>query len=292
MAIVNHAKREINAKIVYYGPEGSGKSTSIRYIYDRIKPALRGELKTLPSSGSTLLFFDFSPFEQPVFAGYRLRLHVYTLQGKVANLAAWKMTIKGADGVMIVADASPGARGILLNSMQRLREFLGSYGLALDVVPAVLQLNKSDLAGPVAVAEVAGEAGLDGINAGLSMADRGEGVLEALALLSRQIMDRIRERDDLPGDTATDGAEGGDGEPDLRHEPDAAVMVASGPGAEVPAEMSEPFGNDDVPCRVEVVSGEILCKEGMVTIPLDVIHSGGMQRLVVSVAVSLGQTSP
>ena len=84
MALFNHAKREINAKIVYYGHEDVGKRASLQYIYDRIRPALRGEMKTLPTGGDSLLFFDFSPFEKPVFGGYRLRFHMYSLTGKVS----------------------------------------------------------------------------------------------------------------------------------------------------------------------------------------------------------------
>lgn len=284
MAIVNHAKREINAKIVYYGPEDSGKATSLRYIYDRIRPALRGELKTLPSNGSSLLFFDFSPFEQSVFAGYRLRLHVYTLHGRVTNQAAWKMTLKGADGVIVVADAAPAARGILLESVLRLREFLGSYGLALDVVPTVLQLNKSDMAGPIAAQDIAREIGVDEGSACLSTAVRGEGVLEALAALSRQITDRIRERDDLPQETtATVG--GGRSEPAMLDESGAqdelVVVTHSEPVAPLAA-------SENAPCRVVVVSGEISSGDGVVRIPLDICSDGGTQRVVVSVAVDLG----
>lgn len=291
MAIVNHAKREINAKIVYYGPENSGKATSLRYIYDRIRPALRGELKSLPSNGSSLLFFDFSPFEQPVFAGYRLRLHVYTLHGLVANPAAWKMTLKGADGVMVVADSAPAARGELLESMLRLREFLGGYGLALDVVPNVLQLNKCDTSGLVTAQDVAGEIGIDGRNACHSSAVSGEGVLEALAALSRQIMDRLRERDDLSQETtASEAVRSGANElgeaDDSETQKDESDDVMH-PETDVPVDVSE-----NVPCRVVVVSGEISSENGMVRIPLDVCHSGGTQRLVVSVAVSPGEMSP
>ncbi|HEX9078618.1 MAG TPA: gliding-motility protein MglA, partial [Desulfuromonadaceae bacterium] len=79
MAIINHAKREINAKIVYFGHEGAGKGTSLQYVYSRIKPSLRGELKVLPTAGSALLFFDFTQFEQPLFNGYRIRFQIYTL---------------------------------------------------------------------------------------------------------------------------------------------------------------------------------------------------------------------
>ena len=282
MAIVNHAKREINAKIVYYGPEGSGKSTSLHYVYDRIKPALRGELKTLPSNGSSLLFFDFSPFEQPLFAGYRLQLHVYTLHGRVDNPAAWKMTLKGADGIMIVADASLSARGDLQESMIRLREYLGSYGLALDVVPAVLQLNKSDLAGAVGTQEVAGEVGMDGRNACLSTASRGEGVLDALAVLSRQVVDRIRERDDLPREEekTTGAGQLDSGAPESR----VCELTAAAPAEPVASDA----GTGDVSCSVHVASGEIHGDNGVIKIPLDVKYPGGMRRLVVSLSIDAG----
>src|SRR6185369_12107232 len=104
MALVNHAKKEINAKIVFYGPAGSGKSTALNYIYSRIKPSLRGDLKTVPAGADNLFLFDFSPFEAPLPDGYRVRMHVYTLAGNVTNPATWKMTLKGADGVIIMVN--------------------------------------------------------------------------------------------------------------------------------------------------------------------------------------------
>ena len=147
MALINRTKREINAKIVYYGREGVGKRVSLKYLYDRIKPSLRGELKTVPASGDSLLFFDFSPFEHPVFDGYHIRFHMYSLTGAVTNPAAWKMTLKGADGVMIVADASPETAPATRESISRLRGFLAAYGVGLHDIPCVLQLNRVGGAG-------------------------------------------------------------------------------------------------------------------------------------------------
>ncbi len=296
MAIVNHAKREINAKIVYYGPENAGKSTSLRYIYDRIKPSLRGELKTLSSGGSSLFFFDFSPFEQPVFAGYQLRLHVYTLQGLVANPAAWKMTLKGADGVVIVADATPAGRPALRESVVRLREYLGCYGLALDVVPFALQLNKVDLAGPVVASEVASELGLDGQCACLTMADRGEGVLDVLAGLSRQIMDHIRVREDLREDPLQEkgqevDASAGSSSKALQDKPAVEIMENGENVTAVDSALCGPAAKDSVPpghltSGGMVALGDICVEDGIVRIPLDVSHPGGIQRLVVSVSIA------
>ncbi|OGT97056.1 MAG: hypothetical protein A2X80_02420 [Geobacteraceae bacterium GWB2_52_12] len=283
MAIVNHAKREINAKIVYYGPADAGKTTSLRYVYDRIKPSLRGDFKTLPASGSSLLFFDFSPFEQPVFAGYRLRIHVYTLQGKVANPAAWKMTLKGADGLMIVADAS--AEGTLLQqSVVEVRDYMGAYGIGLDAIPVVLQLNKGDLAVSLDPLAVAREVGVAGLSATVTTATKGDGILEAVTTLSRMVMEQIREREDLAqekcgtlsrkDDTEKEYSSGGN---------DLAMVAADIPKAQVDVQ------TDVGPLFVSVVHDMIAVEGTTICIPLNLSWQGGTQRLVVTVAVASEQ---
>ena len=198
MAFVNHAKKEINAKIVYYGPEMVGKATSLRYVYDRIKPRLRGELKTVPVGGSSLRVFDFGPFEQPVFGDYSIRFHMYTLQGRVANLAAWKMILKGTDGLVIVTDTSPENLLAGRRSVGRLREILASYGVCFDDIPTVLQLNKFETSGRIAAEVAIRELGLKECPVFPTCALDGDGVLETLTALSRLVMRRISERDDLP----------------------------------------------------------------------------------------------
>ena len=202
MAIINNAKREINAKIVYYGHEGAGKGTSLRYLYDRIKPSLRGELKTLLASGGSLLFFDFSPFEQPVFGGYRIRFHIYTLPGRVSNPAAWKMTLKGADGIVMVVDAadtSPAGR----QGMESLRNYLASYGMSLHDMPAVLQINKADRNRSANTAASAALLELEHLPGCLSTALNGEGVLETFSILSRLVMERISVESSLKASQAS-----------------------------------------------------------------------------------------
>jgi uncharacterized protein len=292
MALVNHAKREICAKIVYYGPEKVGKATSLRYVYDRIKPHLRGELKTVPVGGSSLRVFDFSPFEQPVFGDYRIRFHLYTLQGRVANLAAWKMTLKGTDGLVIVTDASPESFQAGRQSMVQLREILGSYGVCFDDIPAVLQLNRSGTSDQI-VAEVAvRELGLRECRVYPSSALHGEGVLEALTALSRLVMGRIAERDDVPrectvvaGATMTEAAPvtdavAGDNDEDVwkasqeyrRHQTVSAAVSASVSAGQVVVEEE----------GVRVEGGRVL-------IPLEVSMSDGVrQRLMVTVLVAPG----
>jgi uncharacterized protein len=292
MALVNHAKKEINAKIVYYGPERVGKATSLRYVYDRIKPHLRGELKTVPVGGSSLRVFDFSPFEQPVFGDYRIRFHIYTLQGRVANLAAWKMTLKGADGLVIVTDDSPESFPAGRQGMVQLREILGSYGVCFDDIPTVLQLNKSVASGRIVAEVAARELGLRECRVFLASALDGEGVLETLTALSRLVMGRIAERDDVPrecsvvaGTAMTEAAPvtnsvAGDNDKHVwkasqeyrRHQTVSAAVSASVDAG-----------------QVVVVEEGVRVEGGKVLIPLEVTTPDGVrQRLMVTVMVAPG----
>lgn len=291
MALVNHATKEINAKIVYYGAERAGKATSLRYVHDRIRPLLRSELKSIPASGSPLLFFDFSPFERPVFGDYRIRFHLYTLQGPVANPAAWKMTLKGADGLVIVVDATPGKYLAAQQSLVQLRDFLDSYGMGLDDIPAVLQLNKADLSGQLVAEPAARGLGLKSTPAFLTTARTGEGVLEALSALSPLIMGRIGEHDDLSRRPTT----GGEGQEaaSLEGPPESDVGEGECAGGELQAVQES--------AQTQVVAGEALSRgagqvvvseegvrveAGAVIIPLDVLSPQGTQRLTVTVLVA------
>jgi uncharacterized protein len=294
MALVNHAKKEISAKIVYFGPERVGKATSLHYVYDRIKPHLRGELKTLPVGGSSLRVFDFAPFEQPVFGDYRLRIHLYTLQGRVANLAAWKMTLKGTDGLVIVSDASPEGFQASRQCMAQLREILGSYGVCFDDVPTVLQLNKSGASDQV-VAEVAVRAlGLRECRVFPASALDGEGVLETLTALSRLVMGQIAERDDLLRECAVAAS------PTMT---EAALVDAQATDAVVEGNdecdwkaSQENRRHQTVSAAVSASVGQVVVAEegvrvegGKVLIPLEVSTSDGVrQRLMVTVMVAPG----
>lgn len=292
MAIVNHSKREINAKIVYFGHEGAGKGTSLRYVYDRIKPTLRGELKSLPTAGSALLFFDFTPFEQPVLDGYRIRFHIYTLHGRVANPAAWKMTLKGTDGLVFVADASVEGLPAAQQSLTQLRCFLNSYGVGLDDIPLVLQLNKADRTVRLSASEAASMLGFAECDTCLTTALTGDGVLEALTTLSRRIMSSIRERSALsPGGEAA-VADSGSDYADEALQPAGTTVVAQPPREAGPVTTFAPdeasFSTGGAGLRISVAETGVSVEEGSVRIPLEVAHQGGMRRLVVTVSVAQG----
>jgi hypothetical protein len=293
MALFNHAKREINAKIVYFGCEGAGKRGSLQYIFDRIKPALRGELKTPASSGDPLFFFDFSPFEKPVFGNYSIRFHVYTLPGKVANPAAWKMTLKGADGVVIVADATPELLPAARQSISDLRGFLSAYGVGLQDIPGVLQLTMTGSTRHRAAADLAAELDLPHLEARFSDAVSGEGVLEIFSLLSRQIMTRVGQDDALrvaQSNTVPVHDEGSDdGEVSaalavLDREtvrPVYEVSADDATASELPVAASGEYGN----LRIEITAEGASCREGVVRVPLEMTLAGSTRRLVLSIAI-------
>lgn len=291
MALVNHAKREINAKIVYYGPEGGGKSTSLRYIHDRIRPALRGELKTLPSSGSTLLFFDFSPFEQQLYGGYRVRIHLYTLTGRVANPAAWKMTLKGADGLVVVTDVSEEGLSSARQSLVRLRGYLNSYGMGLDDMPLVLQLNKAE-GWQGGKTEISRSLGLAGCSVRTTSALSGDGVLDALATLSRQVMGRVSEHEHLPQENGPSNQGPSTPEPgrmmdngDAHDAPGGRGSVREDPLDEAP---STTVLSPQPVITVGVGRDGVRVDGDTILIPIDTSVNGISQRFTVSVKVAAG----
>ncbi len=264
MALVNHAKKEINAKIVYFGPAQSGKGTVLAYIYSRIKPYLRGELKSIPAGADNLLFFDFSPFETPLPNGYRLRLHIYTLTGVVTNPATWKMTLKGTDGIMIMIDPTVMHAAETSVSVAHLRDFLSAYGVGLHDTPAVLQLNGSTREIlPDEAVEIAEALDLSSISTCQTNAVSGAGVLEALTTLSRQILDRVSVGDDSSLKTE-------------RLEPPAQKVNA--------LQSESPL---DASLKVELLSNEVIAEGGTLRIPLTIGEGGALRRLVVTVNVDL-----
>jgi signal recognition particle receptor subunit beta len=286
MALINHAKKEINAKIVYFGPAGSGKSTALQYIFSRIKPALRGELKSIPAGGDNLLFFDFSPFDGPLRDGYRVRLHVYTLTGPVTNPATWKMTLKGADGLIIMVDASPDRISAIHESISQLRDFLSAYGVGLHDTPAVLQLNRFEreqiIAGPE---QLAASINLADLPCCVSCAASGEGVLEALTALSKLVLDRVDEKDVQKDGCRDEGVREPlpeDTDDALELSPDALVNEAN-QLSQVTISQTQAGASPTASLVCPGVSEE----NGVIRIPLDVSYGGTNHRLIVKVFVNL-----
>jgi uncharacterized protein len=199
MALVNHAKGEINAKIVYYGPGLSGKGTNLNYVYRKLKPEHRGQLKTMNVGKEKMLFFDFAPPGQGKVGDYNVRFHVYSIVGEVTGNTAWKMVLKGADGLVFVADSAPERFKADIESLDELRKMIRGHGMSIQDLPGVLQCNKRDIANPLPMNEMEKELNYGGFTVMPAVAGKGEGVLESLFSLMKRVMGNIRESGAVPG---------------------------------------------------------------------------------------------
>lgn len=198
MSVLNPLARELSAKIVYYGPGLSGKTTSLKYIYSVVKPQRRGELVTLATEGDRTIFFDFLPLHVKEVQGMGVRFQLYTVPGQVFYEATRKLVLSGADGVVFVADSRPGARDENLESLANLRANLEENDVDIENFPIVFQYNKRDLPGAMPVASMSAELNWLGAPEFETAATTGAGVLAALKeasrLVIRSILSRVPER--------------------------------------------------------------------------------------------------
>jgi mutual gliding-motility protein MglA len=154
MTFINYASREINCKIVYYGPGLCGKTTNLQYIYDKTNPGAKGKLISLATETDRTLFFDFLPLELGTVRGFKTRFHLYTVPGQVFYDASRKLILKGVDGVIFVADSQIERMDANVEAIENLQTNLKSQGYDLMNIPYVLQLNKRDLPNVESVEEM------------------------------------------------------------------------------------------------------------------------------------------
>lgn len=145
MSTINFSAREINFKIVYYGPGLSGKTTNLKKIYEGIPSESKGELVSLATEDERTLFFDFLPLDLGQVNGFKTRFHLYTVPGQVFYNSSRKLILRGVDGIVFVADSAPNRLRANAESLRNLRENLVEYDLNLKDVPYVIQINKRDL---------------------------------------------------------------------------------------------------------------------------------------------------
>lgn len=193
MALVNYATREINAKIVYYGPGLSGKTTNIHHVFERIKPKNKGKLISLATQGDRTLFFDFLPVELGNIRGFKTRFHLYTVPGQVFYNSTRKLVLKGADGVVFVADSQKMMMDENLQSMENLKSNLTDMGLGMDKFPVVIQYNKRDLPNAAPVEEMDEYLNPYGLPCFEASALDGDGVLKTLTAIVKFIMHDLKQ---------------------------------------------------------------------------------------------------
>jgi mutual gliding-motility protein MglA len=154
MSMINYASREINCKLVYYGPGLGGKTSNLEYIYGKVQPDTRGKLISLATETERTLFFDFLPVDLGTIRGFKTRFHLYTVPGQVYYNASRKLILKGVDGLVFVADSQGDRMEANLESMQNLYDNMAEYGYDVTQMPFVIQYNKRDLPNAAPIAEL------------------------------------------------------------------------------------------------------------------------------------------
>ena len=172
MSLINYASREINCKLVYYGPGLGGKTTNLEYIYEKVAPASRGKMISLATETERTLFFDFLPVDLGTIRGFKTRFHLYTVPGQVYYNASRRLILKGVDGVVFVADSQLDRMEANLESMQNLYDNMTQHGLDLTRIPFVIQYNKRDLPNAAALSHLQ-----EALNPGWPVEDPGRQVV-------------------------------------------------------------------------------------------------------------------
>lgn len=192
MTFINYVAREINCKIVYYGPGLGGKTTNLQYVYQITNAENKGKLISLATETERTLFFDFLPIDFGQIRGFRTRFHLYTVPGQVFYDSSRKLILKGADGIVFVADSQEERLDANLESISNLAQNLQEQGFDIAKIPYVLQLNKRDLPSALPVEELTRQLLIKGEPVFEAVAPKGEGVLPTLKAVARQVLIELR----------------------------------------------------------------------------------------------------
>lgn len=188
MSFINYASREINCKIVYYGPGLCGKTTNLQFVYQKTAPDAKGKMISLATETERTLFFDFLPLSLGEIRGFKTRFHLYTVPGQVFYDASRKLILKGVDGVVFVADSQEERIDANIESLENLRNNLKEQGYDLDKLPYIVQYNKRDLPGTMSVEELRSELNPTNVPEFEACATTGEGVFETLKAVAKLIL--------------------------------------------------------------------------------------------------------
>jgi len=194
LSFLNYSTREINFKIVYYGPGLSGKTTNIKQIYNKIKQDNKGKLVSLATETERTLFFDFFPLDLGTISGYKVKFHLYTVPGQIYYSSSRKLILKGVDGVVFVADSQRERFEANIESLSDMLENLKEYNLDFDKLPYILQLNKRDLPNITPANELIEALRRKGEPVVEAVALKVVGVIETLKAVSRLVMKDVKEK--------------------------------------------------------------------------------------------------
>ena len=194
MTFINYAAKEINCKIVYYGPGLGGKTTNLQHIFNKTAPDRRGKMISLATEADRTLFFDFLPLDLGTIRGFTTRFHLYTVPGQVFYDASPKLILKGVDGVVFVADSQVDRMEANIESIRNLEENLEEHGFDLQSIPYALQFNKRDLPGVMPVDEMYRMLNFKREPTFIGIATQGVGVFDTLKNVAKQILVELRQK--------------------------------------------------------------------------------------------------
>jgi signal recognition particle receptor subunit beta len=188
MALLNHAKREITYKIVYYGTGLGGKTTNLKYIFGQLAPESRGEFISLATETERTLYFDFLPVDLGMVQGFRARMSLYTVPGQEEYNLSRKMILRGVDGIVFVADSNVLKSRENVESLQNMVDNLSTHRLSLNKTPWVLQYNKRDLANAMPFERMENELNRTGVPAFEAVALEGVRVFSTLKAITKLVL--------------------------------------------------------------------------------------------------------
>ncbi len=194
MTFINYASKEINCKIVYYGPGLGGKTTNLQYIYSKTSPDAKGKMISLATEADRTLFFDFLPLDLGTIRGFTTRFHLYTVPGQVFYDASRKLILKGVDGVVFVADSQEERMEANIESIRNLEQNLKEHGFELQSIPYALQFNKRDLQNAVPADEMYRILNYKREPTFEAVATTGIGVFDTLKAVAKLILIELRKK--------------------------------------------------------------------------------------------------
>ncbi len=192
MSFINYSSREINCKIVFYGPGLCGKTTNLQYIYKKTNPDSKGKMISLATETERTLFFDFLPLALGEIRGFKTRFHLYTVPGQVFYDASRKLILKGVDGVVFVADSQIERMEANIESIENLRINLSEQGYDLDKVPFIIQYNKRDLPNVVPLEEMKNALNPRKVPDFEAVATDGTGVFDTLKAIAKLVIMELK----------------------------------------------------------------------------------------------------
>ncbi len=198
MASINFATREINCKIVYYGPGLSGKTTNLQIVHQKLPPDKKSDMVSLDTEQDRTIFFDFLPLDLGSIKGFKTKFQLYTVPGQVYYNSTRKLVLRGVDGVVFVADSQANRMKENLESLQNLEENLAEYGLKLRDLPFVIQYNKRDLPGAMDIATLEASLNSYKVEHTEATAHNGTGVINTLKLAAKKVIEKFNSKGTAP----------------------------------------------------------------------------------------------